>query len=137
MSHRLAATPPLQLSSSSAVVLGISSHRSGAGYVIVRVAGELDRYNARQLSRQLLELTSDGSEDIIMDINEVQLNESAALAAGVGGHKRMRARDGWFAFVCCQEQTLYLLTSMSLATLLRTCDSVDSAIAEWHSSRSP
>ena len=73
---------------------------------VLEVAGEIDVYTAPKLREQLIELVSDGSYHIVVDLEKVDFLDSTGLGVLVGGLKRVRNHDGSLQLVCTQEKIL-------------------------------
>jgi anti-sigma B factor antagonist len=80
--------------------------RKEGGHAILEVAGEIDVYTAPKLREKLIELVSDGSHNIIVDLEKVDFLDSTGLGVLVGGLKRVRNHDGSLQLVCTQEKIL-------------------------------
>ena len=62
------------------------------GAVVVRLAGELDLYNAQTVRETLLECCADGPERLIVDLAEVRFIDSTALGVLIEARTRMPNR---------------------------------------------
>jgi anti-sigma B factor antagonist len=80
--------------------------RKEGDHAILEVAGEIDVYTAPKLREKLIELVSDGSHNIIVDLEKVDFLDSTGLGVLVGGLKRVRNHDGSLQLVCTQEKIL-------------------------------
>ena len=85
--------------------LSLSTRTEGDRTVVV-VGGEIDVYTAPKLREQLIELVSDGSYHIVVDLEKVDFLDSTGLGVLVGGLKRVRNHDGSLQLVCTQEKIL-------------------------------
>ena len=72
----------------------ISTEKSGDA-CIVRLAGELDLYNAHAVREALLAACADGPERVIVDLSEVEFIDSTALGVLIEARSRMSDRSGF------------------------------------------
>ena len=96
---------------------------------IVSVGGEIDVYTAPKLREQLIELVSDGSYHIVVDLEKVDFLDSTGLGVLVGGLKRVRNHDGSLQLVCTQEKILKIFRITGLTKVFPIHSSVDDAIS--------
>ena len=68
-------------------------HADGA--VVVRLAGELDLYNANTVRDALLECCSESPERLIVDLSAVRFIDSTALGVLIEARTRMPNRKGF------------------------------------------
>ena len=66
----------------------ISSEKTGDA-CIVRLAGELDLYNAHAVRDVLLEACADGPERVIVDLSEVEFIDSTALGVLIEARSKL------------------------------------------------
>ncbi len=72
---------------------------NGASYVI-SLAGEVDLYTAPEFKQQLLDVISQGGNEVIVDFSNTTFIDSTTLGVLVGGVKRLRTNDGQLSLVC-------------------------------------
>ena len=96
---------------------------------IVAVGGEIDVYTAPRLRDKITELVSDGSYDLVVDMQAVEFLDSTGLGVLVGGLKKVRAHDGSLQLICTQERLLKIFLITGLAKVFTIHDSVASAAA--------
>ena len=70
-------------------VVGVEERGEG---VIVRLAGELDLYNAHVVREALFDIAGDSPERLIVDLSEVMFMDSTALGVLVEARSRMANR---------------------------------------------
>jgi anti-sigma B factor antagonist len=70
-------------------VVGVEERGEG---VIVRLAGELDLYNAHVVREALLDITGGSPERLIVDLSEVMFMDSTALGVLIEARSRMANR---------------------------------------------
>ena len=63
--------------------LGLDVHQQNS-HAVVDVKGEVDVYTASKLREKLIELVSDGSYDIVVNLEEVEFLDSTGLGVLVG-----------------------------------------------------
>lgn len=62
---------------------------------IVRLAGELDLYNAHAVREALLAACADGPERVIVDLSEVEFIDSTALGVLIEARSKLPNRGGF------------------------------------------
>ena len=108
--------------------LSLSTRTEGDRTVVV-VGGEIDVYTAPKLREQLIELVSDGSYHIVVDLEKVDFLDSTGLGVLVGGLKRVRNHDGSLQLVCTQEKILKIFRITGLTKVFPIHSSVADALA--------
>jgi anti-sigma B factor antagonist len=103
--------------------------REEDGRAIVAVGGEIDVYTAPKLRDQITELVSNGSYNIVIDLEAVEFLDSTGLGVLVGGLKKVRAHDGALELICSQERLLKIFRITGLAKVFVIHDSVDPSVA--------
>ena len=68
--------------------------RNGSS-VVVKVAGELDLYNAHALREALLDCCDEAPERLVVDLSEVKFIDSTALGVLIEARTRMPNRRGF------------------------------------------
>jgi anti-sigma B factor antagonist len=101
--------------------------RKEGDHAILEVAGEIDVYTAPKLREKLIELVSDGSHNIIVDLEKVDFLDSTGLGVLVGGLKRVRNHDGSLQLVCTQEKILKIFRITGLTKVFPIHSSVADA----------
>jgi anti-sigma B factor antagonist len=100
-------------------------HRGG--YAVLAVRGEVDVYTAPRLRERLIELVSQGSHQVVVDLEGVDFLDSTGLGVLVGGLKRLRSHDGNMILVCTQPRILKVFEITGLTKVFSIHDSVESA----------
>ena len=108
--------------------LSLSTRTEGERTVVV-VGGEIDVYTAPKLREQLIELVSDGSYHLVVDLEKVDFLDSTGLGVLVGGLKRVRNHDGSLQLVCTQEKILKIFRITGLTKVFPIHSSVSEAIS--------
>jgi anti-sigma B factor antagonist len=98
------------------------------GATVLAVRGEVDVYTAPRLREKLLELSSQGKHDIVVDLEGVDFLDSTGLGVLVGGLKRLRSHDGDLVLVCTQHRILKVFEITGLTKVFSIHDSVDAAV---------
>lgn len=96
---------------------------------VVDVKGEIDVYTAPKLREKLIELVSEGSYNVVVNLEGVDFLDSTGLGVLVGALKRVKAHDGTLALVCTQEKILKIFKITGLTKVFPIHDSLDSAVA--------
>jgi anti-sigma B factor antagonist len=102
--------------------------RKEEDHAVLEIGGEIDVYTAPKLREKLIELVSDGSYDLIVDLERVDFLDSTGLGVLVGGLKRVRNHDGSLKLVCTQEKILKIFRITGLTKVFPIYASVDDAI---------
>jgi len=98
-------------------------------YTVLAVRGEVDVYTAPRLRERLIELVSQGSHQVVVDLEGVDFLDSTGLGVLVGGLKRLRSHDGDMILVCTQPRILKVFEITGLTKVFAIHDSVDAAVA--------
>lgn len=94
-----------RLEGRESVELGLEVREVGSRSV-VQVRGEIDVYTAPKLRERLIELVSEGSHHIVVDLEGVGFLDSTGLGVLVGALKRVKSHDGSLSLVCTQDKIL-------------------------------
>lgn len=98
------------------------------GAVVVRLAGELDLYNAQTVREALLECCADDPERLIVDLAEVRFIDSTALGVLIEARTRMPNRRS-FMLAAPGLETRRALEISGLDRHFAVHDTVDAARA--------
>ena len=104
-------------------------HYATDGIEVIDVQGEIDIYTAPRLRELLIDLVSQGSYQLIVNLDEVGFLDSAGLGVLVGGLRRVRAHDGSLELVCTQQPILKIFRITGLTEVFGIYETVDQAIA--------
>ena len=102
--------------------------RSERGCVIAAVTGEIDISTVGGLRERLFEL-AEGSEPLIVDLDQVTFIDSAGLGALVGTSRRAAEHGGTLRAVCTRPQTRKLLWMTGVDRRIPLESSLDEALA--------
>ncbi len=94
---------------------------------VVDVKGEIDVYTAPKLREKLIELVSDGSYNVVVNLEGVDFLDSTGLGVLVGALKRVKAHDGSLALVCTQDKILKIFKITGLTKVFPIHPTVDEA----------
>ena len=109
--------------------LGIDVRRLNS-FAVVDVKGEVDVYTAPKLREQLIELVSEGSYDIVVNLEGVDFLDSTGLGVLVGALKRVKAHEGGLGLVCTQDKILKIFKITGLTKVFPIYNSVEDAASE-------
>src|SRR5207249_4366618 len=98
------------------------------GMVIIRLAGELDLYNADEVGAALGEAAGEAPERLVVDLTEVSFVDSTALAALVEAKKEVRPATQ-FVLAAPGTDVLRALEVSGLGQHFDIRDSVEDALA--------
>ena len=104
-------------------------HYTKDGIEVVDVGGEIDIYAAPRLRELLIDLVSQGSCQLVVNLDKVEFPGSTGLGVLVGGLKRVRAHDGSLDLVCTREPILRIFRVTGLTKVFGIHQTVDQAIA--------
>jgi anti-sigma B factor antagonist len=104
-------------------------HHAQDGIEVIDVQGEIDMYTAPRLRELLIDLVSQGSYRLVVNLDKVGFLDSTGLGVLVGGLKRVRAHDGSLDLVCTQQRILKILKITGLTQVFGIYQTVDQAIA--------
>jgi anti-sigma B factor antagonist len=107
-------------------VLSIEQHD---GVCVVRLAGELDLYNANHVREALFEACADHPERVVVDLGEVEFVDSTALGVLIEARTRL-ANKRAFLLAAPQLETRRALEISGLDRHFSVHDSVPAALAE-------
>lgn len=99
------------------------------GATVLAVKGEVDVYTAPRLREKLVELVSQGTYKIIVNLEGVDFLDSTGLGVLVGGLKRLRSHDGDLTLVCTQPRILKVFEITGLTKVFAIFETVDEAVA--------
>ena len=102
--------------------------RRERGCVIAEVTGEIDISTVARLRERLFEL-AEGSQPLIVDLNEITFIDSAGLGALVGTARRAAEHGGSLHAVCARPQTRKLLWMTGVDRRIPLEASLDGALA--------
>jgi anti-sigma B factor antagonist len=106
--------------------LGIDVRKEDS-HSIVDVKGEVDVYTAPKLREKLIELVSEGSYDVVVNLEGVDFLDSTGLGVLVGALKRVKAHEGSLSLVCTQDKILKIFKITGLTKVFPIHDSVAAA----------
>ncbi len=109
--------------------LGIDVRRI-ASHAVVDVKGEIDVYTAPKLREKLIELVSEGSYDVVVNLEGVDFLDSTGLGVLVGALKRVKAHDGSLSLVCTQDKILKIFKITGLTRVFTIHQSVEAAAGD-------
>ena len=98
-------------------------------HAVVDVTGEIDVYTAPKLREKLIDLVSEGSYNVVVNLEGVEFLDSTGLGVLVGALKRVKAHDGSLALVCTQNKILKIFKITGLTKVFPIHDSVEEAVS--------
>ena len=98
-------------------------------FTVLAVRGEVDVYTAPRFRERLIELVSEGKNQIVVDLEGVDFLDSTGLGVLVGGLKRLRSNDGDLSLVCTQSRILKVFEITGLTKVFAIHDTVDAAVS--------
>ena len=110
-------------------------HYSKDGIEVVDVEGEIDISTAPRLRELLIDLVSQSSYQLIVNLDKVGFLDSSGLGVLVGGLNRVRAHGGSLDLVCTRERILKIFKITGLTKVFGIDETVDQAIAATNGRR--
>jgi anti-sigma B factor antagonist len=110
----------------TAMELGIDVRRLDS-HAVVDVTGEIDVYTAPKLREKLIELVSEGTYQVVVNLEAVDFLDSTGLGVLVGALKRVKAHDGSLSLVCTQDKILKIFKITGLTKVFPIHDSIEQA----------
>ena len=107
--------------------LGIDVRKVG-DHSIVDVKGEIDVYTAPKLREKLIELVSEGSYDVVVNLEGVDFLDSTGLGVLVGALKRVKAHEGSLSLICSQDKILKIFKITGLTKVFTIYSSEEEAV---------
>lgn len=104
-------------------------HYTRDGVEVIDVAGEIDVSTAPRLRALLIDLDSNNSYHLVVNLAKVEFLDSAGVGVLVGAAKRVRAHDGSLHLVCTQSRLLKVFKITGLTTVFAIYETVDQALA--------
>jgi anti-sigma B factor antagonist len=98
------------------------------GAVVVRLVGELDLYNARDVRETLLQLCEEQPGRLVVDLAQVDFVDSTALGVLIEARSKLTNRQA-FLLAAPGRETHRALTISGLDRHLAVHESVDAALA--------
>jgi anti-sigma B factor antagonist len=100
------------------------------GWTLVAVYGELDVASAPTLRERLIELVTEGSHRLVLDLEGLDFLDSTGLGAIISALKRARTNGGDLRLVCTQSRIRRLFEITALDKAFPLFSSLDDAIRE-------
>jgi anti-sigma B factor antagonist len=106
----------------------IADVERGPGRIVVRLAGELDLYNAHEVRDKLLECCAESPERLVVDLSGVTFIDSTALGVLIEARTRLPNRRG-FLLAAPGLETRRALEISGLDRHFAVHESLDDALA--------
>ena len=103
------------------------STRFEGTWAILDVVGEVDVFTAPKLREQIVQLSDQGHNQVVANLEGVTFLESTGLGVLVGGLKRLKEHDGTLALVCTNRPVLRVLSITGLDSVFPVHGSVAQA----------
>ena len=98
------------------------------GWTVVSLFGELDVASAPNLREQLIQLVSQGSHMLVLDLEGLDFLDSTGLGAIISALKRARTNGGDLRLVCTQSRIRRLFEITALDKAFPLFPSLDAAV---------
>jgi len=80
--------------------LRVETHRPREGVAVISLGGEVDVYTSPRVKQEVVDLLSNGTHKLVVDLSGVEYLDSTGLGVLIGGLKRAREREGDLKLVC-------------------------------------
>lgn len=100
-----------------------------ADWTIVNVYGELDVATSPELRELLIQLVSDGSSRLVIDLDGIDFLDSTGLGTIIGALKRARTHGGDLRLVCTQTRIMRMFEITGLDKAIPLLPTLDAAVA--------
>ncbi len=107
------------------------------GTYVISLTGEVDLYTAPEFKQQLLDVISEGGQDVVVDFSDTTFIDSTTLGVLVGGVKRLRAQDGRLSLVCSDRNITKIFEITGLDRVFTIYPTRDEALAKTGASSQP
>ena len=102
--------------------------RETDGFSVIEVTGEVDVHTAPDLDAKLTEITSGGSNKLIVDLSAVEFLDSTGLGVLVKALKHVREHDGSLSVVTATDRISKVFRITGLDAAIGLYDTVDEAV---------
>ena len=103
-------------------------HRVHGDLAIVTVAGEIDVFTCARLRDELQDLIQDGTQHLVVDLNDVEFLDSAGLGVLVGAYHRLRGGEGTLVFVGANDRVRKIFHITQLMKIFPLHPTLDAAL---------
>lgn len=104
--------------------------RPEGSWTVIDVKGEVDVYTAPKLREKIVDLVTQGSYRLVVDLEGVEFMDSTGLGVLVGGLKRVKSHGGTLALVCTKPKILKVFSITGLSKVFPIYDSVREAASK-------
>lgn len=108
-------------------MISVDTHERD-GWTVIAASGELDVVSAPELRSSIVQVVSNGSTDVVLDLSGVVFIDSFGLGVLVGAVKRIQAHDGNLRVVIGEARVRAVLELTGLDRVLDLRDSLDDAV---------
>jgi anti-sigma B factor antagonist len=107
----------------------IKTEQLGDRTYVISLTGEVDLYTAPEFKQQLVEVISQGAQEVAVDFSGTTFIDSTTLGVLVGGVKRLRANDGQLSLVCSDRNITKIFEITGLDKVFTIYPTRDEALA--------
>jgi anti-sigma B factor antagonist len=80
--------------------LRVETRSPREGVAVIALGGEVDVYTSPRVKQEIVDLLSQGTGKLVVDLSGVDYLDSTGLGVLIGGLKRARERDGDLKLIC-------------------------------------
>ncbi len=110
--------------------LGIELKTEDGGALVFKLRGSLDLATAPTVRAALSEATEKGSNDLIVDLTQIEFLDSTGLGVLIGAHRRAAERGGAFRLIVNDGPISRLLNITGLIAVFCVYHSIEDARSE-------
>jgi anti-sigma B factor antagonist len=107
--------------------LGIDVQRV-SGHPVLAVTGEIDIYTAPLFKQAVVNLVSEGANDVVIDLSGVTFMDSSGFGTLLGATRRLRPLGGGLHLAGANSTIQRMLRLTRLDTIMQLYDSPDDAV---------
>jgi len=102
--------------------------RRVSGFPVLGVTGEIDIYTAPLFKQAVVNLVSEGNQNVIIDLSGVTFMDSSGFGTLLGATKRLRPTGGGLHLASPNSTIQRMLRLTRLDSIMQIHDSVDAAV---------
>ena len=95
---------------------------------VLAVSGEIDIYTAPVFKQAVVNLVSEGNQNLVVDLSKVTFMDSSGFGTLLGATKRLRPTGGGLYLAGANNTIQRMLSLTRLDTIMQTFPSVDAAV---------
>lgn len=101
--------------------------RTVGDFTVLEVSGEVDVYTAPRLREAIIDQTSAGNFNLVIDLSRVEFLDSTGLGVLVGALKRIRDNEGSLTLAAAPSRILKVFKVTGLTKIFTLTETVEEA----------